>query len=230
MNDQTAPPQPESVTGDKATIDHLLLFFALVYVVEGLGQIGGLIAQPLNNYLKAVAWLDAAADHRLHHAVQPALDHQAGLRPGFRFRAAVRLSAQKLPAARQRRRHRRLLLGDADSPRRATCFIPLHDHRLHDGDIEHAVRRGAGGERPAAARERHLRQSAMAVVQHCRDGGRRHRRPAGRSICRRPERCTAPPRSLRWRRWPSSSARCFWSPRRKVSINLAGHERHASRP
>ena len=51
MNDQ--PPQPESVTGDKATIDHLLLFFALVYVVEGLGQIGGLISQPLNNYLKA---------------------------------------------------------------------------------------------------------------------------------------------------------------------------------
>ena len=50
MNDQ--PPQPESGTGDKATIDHLLLFFALVYVVEGLGQTGGLIAQPLNYYLK----------------------------------------------------------------------------------------------------------------------------------------------------------------------------------
>src|ERR1700740_2039023 len=54
MNEQTAPPQPpETVTGDKATIDHLLLFFALVYVAEGLGQIGGLISQPLNNYLKA---------------------------------------------------------------------------------------------------------------------------------------------------------------------------------
>jgi MFS family permease len=33
---------------------NLLLFFALVYVVEGLGQIGGLIAQPLNYYLKEV--------------------------------------------------------------------------------------------------------------------------------------------------------------------------------
>jgi MFS family permease len=30
----------------------LMLFFALVYVVEGLGQTGGLIAQPLNFYLK----------------------------------------------------------------------------------------------------------------------------------------------------------------------------------
>ncbi|MGH7063354.1 MAG: MFS transporter [Stellaceae bacterium] len=32
----------------------LMLFFALVYVVEGLGQAGGLIAQPLNYFLKQV--------------------------------------------------------------------------------------------------------------------------------------------------------------------------------
>src|SRR6202012_5693870 len=54
MNDQTALPQPPtSLVDDRKAFDHLLLFFALVYVVEGLGQIGGLIAQPLNNYLKA---------------------------------------------------------------------------------------------------------------------------------------------------------------------------------
>ncbi|HLN38845.1 MAG TPA: hypothetical protein VK337_13755, partial [Xanthobacteraceae bacterium] len=53
MNDQTTKPQPASETGDRTAIDHLLLFFALVYLVEGLGQIGGLIAQPLNYYLKA---------------------------------------------------------------------------------------------------------------------------------------------------------------------------------
>jgi hypothetical protein len=29
-----------------------MVFFALVYVVEGLGQTGGLIAQPLNHFLK----------------------------------------------------------------------------------------------------------------------------------------------------------------------------------
>jgi len=29
-----------------------MLFFALVYVVEGVGQTGGLIAQPLNYFLK----------------------------------------------------------------------------------------------------------------------------------------------------------------------------------
>ena len=53
MNDQTTQLQSESVAGDRKAFDHLLLFFALVYVVEGLGQVGGLIAQPLNNYLKA---------------------------------------------------------------------------------------------------------------------------------------------------------------------------------
>jgi len=31
-----------------------MLFFGLVYVVEGIGQTGGLIAQPLNYYLKQI--------------------------------------------------------------------------------------------------------------------------------------------------------------------------------
>jgi len=39
---------------EKRLVSHLLLFFGLVYVVEGLGQIGGLIAQPLTYYLKEV--------------------------------------------------------------------------------------------------------------------------------------------------------------------------------
>jgi MFS family permease len=37
-----------------SAVKNLLLFFALVYVVEGLGQIVGLISQPLNYYLKEV--------------------------------------------------------------------------------------------------------------------------------------------------------------------------------
>jgi MFS family permease len=39
---------------EKRQINNLLLFFGLVYVVEGLGQIGGLISQPLTYYLKQV--------------------------------------------------------------------------------------------------------------------------------------------------------------------------------
>ena len=44
---------PEQVSHRHA-IKRLLVFFALVYVVEGLGQIVGLISQPLNYYLKEV--------------------------------------------------------------------------------------------------------------------------------------------------------------------------------
>src|SRR5262245_17686609 len=42
---------------ERSQLRRLMLFFALVYVVEGLGQAGGLIAQPLNYYLKeAPGW------------------------------------------------------------------------------------------------------------------------------------------------------------------------------
>jgi MFS family permease len=45
-------PRADRTGADRAAVKRLLLFFAVVYVVEGLGQIGGLIAQPLSFYLK----------------------------------------------------------------------------------------------------------------------------------------------------------------------------------
>ncbi len=54
MNEQTRPLEAHAISADKSAVNRLLLFFALVYVVEGLGQIVGLIAQPLNYYLKEV--------------------------------------------------------------------------------------------------------------------------------------------------------------------------------
>jgi MFS family permease len=55
-----APNESASTPADdpadaKRLINHLLWFFALVYIVEGLGQVaGGLISQPLAYYLKQV--------------------------------------------------------------------------------------------------------------------------------------------------------------------------------
>ncbi|MBV8119055.1 MAG: MFS transporter [Alphaproteobacteria bacterium] len=46
---QSTEPVPAS-----RQVRRLMWFFALVYIVEGLGQTGGLIAQPLNYYLKQV--------------------------------------------------------------------------------------------------------------------------------------------------------------------------------
>jgi MFS family permease len=51
---EPAPPRADRNEADRAAVRRLLVFFALVYLVEGVGQIGGLIAQPLTFYLKEV--------------------------------------------------------------------------------------------------------------------------------------------------------------------------------
>ena len=53
LNEQASAPAYQQ-PGDERLLSHLLWFFALVYIVEGLGQVGGLIAQPLTYYLKQV--------------------------------------------------------------------------------------------------------------------------------------------------------------------------------
>ncbi len=51
----TTPSNPQDA--QKAQIRRLMIFFALVYVAEGLGQVGGLISQPLNYYfVKGLGW------------------------------------------------------------------------------------------------------------------------------------------------------------------------------
>src|ERR1700689_5739690 len=57
MNEQAISPPAGARPSDRGLTTHLLVFFALVYVVEGVGQVGGLIAQPLSYYLKqAQGW------------------------------------------------------------------------------------------------------------------------------------------------------------------------------
>jgi MFS family permease len=57
MNELPLASPAGALSDDKRTIRRLLVFFALVYVVEGVGQIVGLISQPLNYYLKeALGW------------------------------------------------------------------------------------------------------------------------------------------------------------------------------
>jgi MFS family permease len=54
MNDPSALSRTDTPAQDRAALSRLMLFFALVYMVEGVGQISGLIAQPLSFYLKQV--------------------------------------------------------------------------------------------------------------------------------------------------------------------------------
>jgi len=54
MNEQITSTSIDAVRNAQAVTVRLLVFFALVYLVEGVGQVGGLIAQPLSYYLKEV--------------------------------------------------------------------------------------------------------------------------------------------------------------------------------
>ena len=54
MTDRAPAVKSSTRLSERGSMVHLLWFFAVVYVVEGLGQIGGLIAQPLTYYLKQV--------------------------------------------------------------------------------------------------------------------------------------------------------------------------------
>jgi MFS family permease len=57
MNEKALSPPADIRPTDRDLTTHLLVFFALVYIVEGVGQVGGLIAQPLSYYLKqAQGW------------------------------------------------------------------------------------------------------------------------------------------------------------------------------
>ena len=49
-----SPSSRDAAAEDKAVFRRLMVFFALVYIVEGAGQIVGLLAQPLSYYLKEV--------------------------------------------------------------------------------------------------------------------------------------------------------------------------------
>jgi MFS family permease len=49
-----APAAVPAAAGDRRQLRRLMLFFAAVYLVEGFGQTGGLILQPLTYYLKQV--------------------------------------------------------------------------------------------------------------------------------------------------------------------------------
>jgi MFS family permease len=52
MTDAAPSAEMAAPVADTGAIRRLMLFFGIVYVVEGLGQTGGLIAQPLSYFLK----------------------------------------------------------------------------------------------------------------------------------------------------------------------------------
>jgi MFS family permease len=102
---QPAPPHADAPAADRAAVDRLLLFFALLYVVEGVGQVGGLIAQPLSYFLKTMHGWSATevtaflAIFNLPWIIKPVYGVLSDLVPLFGYRRKSYLIAANLLAA-----------------------------------------------------------------------------------------------------------------------------------
>src|SRR5438045_8438149 len=96
--DSPSPPS-DVLPPDRSTLRRLMLFFGIVYVVEGLGQTGGLITAA-GLLPQGIPRLDADSGHGFSDAFQSALGDQAALWRRIGFHPAVRLSPKELPRHR----------------------------------------------------------------------------------------------------------------------------------
>jgi MFS family permease len=108
MNEPLQSPQSDATAPaarDRAAIRRLLLFFALLYVVEGVGQVQGLLLQPLSYYLKqAQGWTALQvtaylAIFNLPWVIKPIYGAFSDFVPLFGYRRKTYLIAANLVAA-----------------------------------------------------------------------------------------------------------------------------------
>ena len=105
MNDHAQPLHGDAPAPERTAINRLMLFFALVYVVEGVGQVVGLIAQPLTYYLKQEhGWsaLQVTAYFALFNfpwIIKPLYGALSDLVPIFGYRRKAYLIAANVMAA-----------------------------------------------------------------------------------------------------------------------------------
>ena len=177
------PSAPSRTAEDDRHVSRLMLFFAIVYLVEGIGQARvGIIYQPLTHYLKETGWtaLQVAAYFAVLNfpwVIKPVFGLVSDFVPLFGYRRKSYLIIASLCAvggyaviARQ---------ADPGSVRPAAAA-----HRLRHGHRQHPVRRPAGGERPGLPPQQQLRQPAVAVVLHRHHGVLVRRRCADRGPAR----------------------------------------------
>ena len=157
-----------------------MLFFAVVYVVEGIGQAKvGIIWQPLNHYLKEVfGWTPvqisvSLAVLDLPWIIKPIYGLISDFIPlfGYRRRAYLLLANVAAVAAYA-------WVTVTDAPTRLVFALTLTSFAMAIAST--LVRRAAGGERPAPPRQRRVRHPAMALVQRRDHGDGGARRPAHR--------------------------------------------------
>ena len=149
----------------------LMLFFAIVYTVEGFCQAKvGVIWQPLTHYLKESQGWDpvqiaaSLAILDVPWVVKPLYGIVSDFLPlfGYRRRSYLLLANAGAVAA---------FVWAAQALAPAPIIFALVPDVYRHGHLQHGVWRAAGGERTAVRRQCGIHQSAVALVQCCRDGG-----------------------------------------------------------
>ena len=159
-------------------ISQLLIFFALVYVVEGLGQIVGLISQPLNYYLKEVhGWTPVQVTafvtvFNLPWIIKPVYGLISDFVPLFGYRRKSYLILANVAAIAGYFWVTRLA-----APTDIAFALMLTAYAMAISSTLCGAVLVENGQR--LQQERHFRQSAMALVQHRRHDRRDRRRPIG---------------------------------------------------
>ena len=173
------------------SVRRLMLFFAVVYTVEGIGQAKvGIVWQPLTYFLKTqYGWtaLQIAASLAVLDVpwvIKPLYGLISDFLPLFGYRRRSYLLLSNLAAIAAFAWVTQVVAPGADRVRAAA---DLHRH----GGVQHVVRRAAGGERPAPQCQRRLRQPAMAVVQRRGGGDVAGGRRVDRDLRRQQARCTS---------------------------------------
>jgi hypothetical protein len=150
-------------------INRTMWFFAIVYAVEGIGQArSGIMWQPLSHWLKETMHWDpvtisaSVAIFDLPWVIKPVWGAISDFVPLFGYRRRPYLVLANIA-------------GFLAFAWVATLDTTAHDpgpdrDRLRHGDLQHAVRRAAGRNRPEKQHHRQLRQPAVALVQHRPDG------------------------------------------------------------
>ena len=158
-----------------------MLFFAIVYVVEGIGQARvGIIFQPLNYYLKDIGWTPVQVTAYLAilnfpWIIKPVFGLVSDFIPLFGYRR------EELSDHLEHLCGRRLCL-DRPAERAQRVRVAARPHLIRDGHGKHLCGALLAENGQTFRPQQHVRRPAMAVVLHRHHGEFVCRRRAGSSV------------------------------------------------
>ena len=184
---------PSRTAEEDRHISRLMLFFAIVYLVEGIGQARvGIIYQPLTHYLKEIGWtaLQVTAYFAVLNfpwVIKPVFGLVSDFVPLFGYRRKSYLIIASLCAVGA-------YAGIARQAEPGEFALAAAAHLLRHGHRQHAVRRAAGGERPELPAQQQHSSASNGCGSTSPSWRARSSAVRWSSACRRSRPCRSPPR------------------------------------